>query len=168
METKEIVEVDGARIMTVFVERLVDLPVAEVWKAWTEPESFKKWWGPAAYTCPYCIIDLKVGGKTLSCMREPEGKDFWTTATYQEIVPMKKIVYIDSFSDRKGNPVPPSYYELPEEVWGEEVKVTVTMEEYEGKTKMSVEQTGIPEEMYNDCIIGWKQSFDKMEVSLKK
>lgn len=165
MEEKENTTVE--KMTTVKLERLIDLPLAEVWKAWTEAESFKKWWGPAAYTCPYCVIGPHVGGENFNCMRSPEGKDFWSTAIYEEIVPMRKIVYIDSFADSDGNLVRPSYYEMPG-VWGEEMRVTLTMREYEGKTKMSLQHEGIPVEMYNDCVIGWGQSFDKMEVSLKK
>lgn len=29
---------------TISIKRTVNLPLSTVWKAWTEPESFKKWW----------------------------------------------------------------------------------------------------------------------------
>lgn len=80
---------------TVSITRTFNLPVDTVWKAWTEPESFKKWWGPKDYTCPSCTIDFKVGGKNLAAMRGPDGKDIWSTGTYKEIIPQKKIVYTD-------------------------------------------------------------------------
>lgn len=163
----ETTEKTGLKLTTVFVETIIDLPLATVWKAWTDAETFRKWWGPAAYTCPYCEIELKVGGQNLNCMRSPEGKDVWSTGTYEEIVPMKKIVYIDSFSNSLGDPVLPSYYEIPGE-WGEEMKVTINMEDKGGKTRLVMVQEGIPEEMHDDCMIGWKQSFEKMEVSLEK
>ena len=79
---------------------------------------------------------------------------------------MKKIVYTDSFSDEKGNQVPASYYNMPGD-WLMEQEVTVTLEDVNGKTKMTMEQTNIPEEMYDDCISGWQQSFDKLESNLK-
>lgn len=166
METQDIDLKAPGKQTAVFVEVLIDLPLATVWKAFTEAESLKKWVGPSAYTCPYCELDFKVGGKTLICMREPEGKDFWSTATYEEIVPLKKIVYIDSFSDKEGNPVPPSYYELPG-VWSDEIKVTVNLQDWHGKTRIILIHEGIPEETHDDCVIGWRQSFDKMEVSLQ-
>ena len=31
---------------TITIKRTFNLPLTTVWKAWTEPESFKKWWGP--------------------------------------------------------------------------------------------------------------------------
>ena len=151
---------------TLSIKRTINLPLTAVWKAWTEPESAKEWWGPKNFTCPYCTIDLRVGGKNLSCMKSKEGQEFWSTGTFVEIIPMKKLVYIDSFSDSDGHPVPPSHYNMPG-VWGNELKVTVTFEEVDGKTVMNLEHEGIPEEMFDDCVLGWQQSFDKMDDNLK-
>jgi uncharacterized protein YndB with AHSA1/START domain len=41
-------------------------------------------------------------------MRSPEGRDFWSTGVYREIVEPERIVYTHSFADEKGNPVPAS------------------------------------------------------------
>ena len=72
---------------TVSIKRTFDLPLATVWKAWSDAESFKKWWGPTDYTSPNCTIDFKVGGKYLASMKGPDGKETWSTGTYKEIVP---------------------------------------------------------------------------------
>lgn len=166
MTTKNSDTAIAGKQKTVSIDRTFNLPLSKVWKAWTEPESFKKWWGPKDYTCPYCKIELKVGGKNLSSMKSSEGKEFWSTCTYKEIIPMKKIVYLDSFSDSKGNNVSPSYYEMPGD-WGNELLVTLTFEEVNGKTKMTLRHEGIPEEMHDDCVTGWQQSFDKLESNFK-
>ena len=92
------------------ITRVFNFPRSLVWKAWSMPEMLKKWWGPKDYTCPVCKIDFRVGGKYLSCMRSPEGKDYWSTGIYRQIVPIKIIVMTDSFADEKGNVVPASYY----------------------------------------------------------
>jgi uncharacterized protein YndB with AHSA1/START domain len=151
---------------TVFVTRILDLPLNSTWKAWTDSESFKKWWGPREYTCPTCSIDFRVGGKYLACMKAHDGREFWSTGVFKEIVPLHKIVYTDSFSDSKGNVVPASDYKMPGN-WPLELIVTLTLEEVGGQTKLALQQVGIPEEIYNDCIEGWQQSFDKLESNLK-
>src|SRR4051812_15991582 len=46
----------------VTLERVYDAPLASVWKAWTDPEMLKQWWGPNDVTIPECKVDLKVGG----------------------------------------------------------------------------------------------------------
>lgn len=162
MEAKTNNSSSQGRNKIVSISRTFDLPVSTVWKAWTEPESFKKWWGPKDFTCPECKIDLKVGGKTLACMKSnKDGKEYWSTATYVEIVPNKRLVYQDDFSDSKGNKVDPSYYNMGG-TWGD-VKVTVEFEDMGSRTRMVMTQSGIPEEMYDDCIKGWQECFDKME-----
>ncbi len=151
---------------TVHITRTFDLPSKKVWQALTEPESFKKWWGPEGFTCPYCSIDLKVGGKYLACMRSSDGTDFWSTGHYEEIIPFKKLVCTDSFSNEKGNIVSAASLGMPGN-WPTELLVTYILEEVNGKTKLTMDQVGIPDEMYDDCIQGWNQSLDKLEKNLK-
>ena len=151
---------------TVSINRTFDLPLATVWKAWTDAESFKKWWGPTDYFCTKCTIDFKADGKYLANMKGPDGKETWSTGVFEKIVPMKKIVYTASFSDDKGNVIPASAIGMPGE-WNLELLITADFEEINGKTKLSLTQESIPEEMYDDCIKGWQQSFDKLEKNFK-
>jgi uncharacterized protein YndB with AHSA1/START domain len=148
-----------------FLTRKFDASREHVWKAWTDSESFIKWWGPEHFSCPFCQIDFKVGGKYLNCMLSRDGRDFWSTGTYIEIVPMKRIVYTDSFSDEKGNVVSPTQFDM--EGLPSELEVRVTFEEFEGGTKMSLSHIGIPEgEMEEGIKRGWNESFDKLEKML--
>lgn len=147
------------------IERTFDAPREQVWKAWTDPERFMLWWGPKGFTSPACKIDLHVGGRYLACMRSPEGRDYWSTGVYREIVPYTKIVYTDSFANAKGNVVPASHYGMQGD-WPLELLVTVTFEENGGKTIMTMRHEGIPSEMMNDCNTGWNESFDKLAGTL--
>jgi len=36
----------------IVIERVFDAPKEMVWKAWTDPEMVKKWWGPEGFTAP--------------------------------------------------------------------------------------------------------------------
>jgi len=144
------------------ITRVFDAPRGKVWKAWTDPEELKKWWGPKNFTAPVSKIDLRVGGKYLSCMRAPDGKDYWSTGVYREIVPMERIVVTDSFADEKGNVVPASHYGMTED-FPLELLVTVTFEQLGNKTKMVLRHEGIPEGMMRELTeTGWSESFDKL------
>jgi uncharacterized protein YndB with AHSA1/START domain len=164
METHDNLLADHQKIIS--IHRKFDLPVDTVWKAWSEPASCKKWWGPKDFTCPHCSIDFKVGGKYLSCMQAPDGKQFWSTGVYKEIIPQRKIVFTDNFADSKGNIKSASDLNMPGD-WPQELSITVTLEEVAGKTDLSLQHVGIPEEMYDECIQGWQESFDKLERNLK-
>lgn len=149
------------------ITRIFDAPGDLVWKAWTDPDEIKKWWGPKNFTAPVSQIDFRVGGRYLYCMRSPEGQDFWSTGTYKEIVPGKRIVATDSFADAEGNVVPATHYGLGAD-FPLELEVTVTLEEKDGQTKMTLRHVGIPEgEMRDQTSAGWNESFDKLAENLK-
>lgn len=151
----------------IIIRRVFDAPRELVWKAWIDPEHFQRWWGPKDYTCPFCQMDLRVGGKYLNCMRSPEGQDFWSTGVYREIVPLQRIVYTDSFADAEGNVVPATHYGMSPD-FPLEMLVTVTLEDYEGKTKMTLKHSGLPAgEMGELAGSGWNESFDKLAENLK-
>ncbi len=144
------------------ITRIFDAPRELVWQAWTEPEPVKRWWGPRNFTSPVVKIDLRVGGKYLNCMRSPEGKDYWSTGTYKEIVPAERLVVTDSFSDEKGNIVPASYYGMSGD-FPLETAVAVTFETFDGRqTRLTLRYPGIPTENLADAESGWQQSFDKL------
>lgn len=148
------------------IERVFDAPRDQVWRAWTDPEEVKKWWGPEHFTSPSAKIDLREGGTYLYCMRSPDGKDYWSTGVFREIVPMERIVVTDSFADEKGNVVPGSHYGMGDD-FPLEMQVTVTFEELDGKTKLTLRHAGMPAgEMGDQAGTGWNQSLDKLAASL--
>jgi uncharacterized protein YndB with AHSA1/START domain len=148
------------------ITRIFDAPRELVWQAWTDPKQLVKWWGPKDFTAPVAKIELRVGGKYLYCMRSPEGQDYWSTGTYREVVPLERLVCTDSFADADGNVVPGSHYGLGED-FPLEMQVTITFEEVDGKTKMTLKHVGLPENMSDMTSTGWNESFDKLAESLK-
>ncbi len=152
---------------TITIKRTLNLPLDNVWKAFSEAESFKIWWGPNDYNCPECKMDFKVGGTYLACMQSIKtGEKIWSTGTFLAIEDHRKIIYTDSFADSEGNKVPASFYKMPGE-WPLELIVTLELENVNGKTHLSLLHEGISEEMHSECIIGWQQSLDKLEQTLK-
>jgi len=149
------------------ITRVFDAPVELVWKAWTEPEHLMRWWGPKTFTSPSCKIDLRVGGKYLFCMRDSDGKDYWSTGIFREIVPQKRLVFTDSFSDAQGNVVPATYYGMSSQ-FPEELLVTLTFEDLVDKTRMTLHHSGFPEGNDKDMAsVGWNESIDKLAASLQ-
>lgn len=154
----------------IVITREFDAPRHLVWRAWTEPEHFSKWWGPKDFTSPDPKMDFREGGKYLWCMHGPDGKDFYfySTGAYREIVPQEKIVLTDSFADAEGNVISAEEHGLSGD-WPEELLIVVTFEDKDGKTKMTMKQVGVPAgEMTEMTTAGWNQSFDKLAESLKQ
>lgn len=156
------------REQDILITRVFDAPRDLVWKAWTEPEHFKRWWGPKDFTCPFCEMDLRVGGKYLNCMRSPEGKEYWGTGVFREIIPMERLVFTDCFADEKGNVVPATHYGLSAD-FPLEMLVIVTFEDLNGRTKMTLEHIGVPVGPDSDGTQqGWSESFDKLAQTLQQ
>jgi len=148
--------------------RVFEAPRGIVWKAWTEPERVKDWWGPKGYTTPACDIDLRVGGRFLLCMRSPEGKDYWIMGVYREIVPLEKLVYTDSFADEHGNVVPAAHYGMNPEI-PLELLVIVTFEDLGRRTKLTLRHAGLPEGPHQaGAQQGWSESLDRLEASMAR
>jgi uncharacterized protein YndB with AHSA1/START domain len=152
------------------ITRILDAPRELVWKALTEPEYVKRWWGPKVFTTPVAKIDLRVGGEYLNCMRSPDGKDFWSKGVFREIIPLERLIMTDSFADEKGNTVPGTYYGMGPD-FPLELLITVTFEEHEGKTKLTLRHSDISSLNATDrdnMELGWKESFDKLADELAK
>ena len=165
-KTKQDIKQQGSALQNeIVINRVFNLPVSVVWLAWTDAEYFKKWWGPRGFTCPSSKMEARVGAKYLNCMRGPDGKEYWSTGVVKELIPERKLVVTDSFSDDKGNIKPASEYGMPGD-WPKELLITVYLEEADGATKMKLKHQGIPNEMREDCIKGWNESFDKLEENI--
>jgi len=148
------------------IYRVFDIPINKVWKALTEPEEFKKWWGPKGFTCPSSKMEARVGAKYLNCMKGPDGKEYWSTGTVKELIPKKKLVVTDSFSDSQGNIKTAAEHGLKGD-WPKELLITFELEEADGATKLRLQHKGVPDEMHDECKQGWNESFDKLEENIK-
>ena len=96
--------------------RTFDAPVEDVWRAWTEPELVKRWWGPTGFTTPLAEMDVREGGTSLVCMRAPAefgGQDMYNTWTYATVIPMERLEFVQTFTDADRNPVEPADLGLP-------------------------------------------------------
>lgn len=151
------------------IDRIFEAPRELVFRAWTDPELFMRWWGPKDFTSPFCKMDFRVGGRYHFSLRSPDGKDYWSTGEYREIVPPSRLVFTDSFADDKGNAVPASYYGM-EVDWPEELVVTLIFEEVDSRrTRMILTHTGMPPgEVVEMTGASWNESFDKLQKLLNE
>lgn len=151
----------------VTITRIINAPVATVWKMWTDPKEVVKWWGPADYTSPSAQLDLRQGGQYVFAMRAPEyqgGKESFTSGEYKEIVPMKKLVFTQGLSDAEGNHLPAD--QLPPD-FPEDILTTLKFKEVNGLTELVIIEKGWkPSTMSVFAYAGMHQSLDKLSVIL--
>jgi len=147
---------------TLVITRTFNAPRTLVFKAWTEPERVKQWWGPRGFTTPFCEIDRRVGGVSRNCMRSSEGRDYWSQGIYHEIEEPGRIVCSDAFADEHGNIVSPEDYGMSAD-WPTEAIITLTLTEHVGKTRLMLQHWPIKPGPERDmCQQGWNESLDKL------
>lgn len=141
------------------ITRVFNATPSQVYKMWTEPEHIAKWYGPKGFTVPEAKIDLRVGGEFLIHMKMPNGDIFPNPGVIREVIENEKIQFSLMQYDEQGN--------LQVEMLN-----TVTLEEQDGKTKMTfhvVEVKTIPGvQPLKGLDHAWGQSFDKLEEALSK
>lgn len=76
--------------------RIVDVPRAHIWRAWTESALLMPWFCPLPWKTIDCEIDLRPGGIFRTTMQSPEGQEFPNAGCYLEVVPQEKLVWTNA------------------------------------------------------------------------
>jgi len=126
-------------------------PPDEVFRAWTDPARFGRWFGTEATTVEDVSIDLQVGGEWRARMVLGDGTEIGWHGSYHEVDAPHHLVL--SLSDRPGD-----QYE----------RVTVDLEAVEGGTQMTFTQSGgnMPPEHHAEAEAGWRAFFDDLATGL--
>ena len=71
-------------------------PVApeKVYRAWTDPEAIKRWWGPGPQeSVSLAELDVRVGGRLRIVFGGADGKANECAGVYKEVVPNRRLVF---------------------------------------------------------------------------
>ncbi len=71
-------------------------PVApeKVWRAWTEPQALKRWFGPGGNDPVSSVeLDLRAGGRYRIVFGGPDGAAHEVQGVYREVVPNRRLVF---------------------------------------------------------------------------
>lgn len=75
------------------LSRVLAAPREQVWKAWTQPEQIKAWWGPTGFSTSTRSMAVQVGGQWRFVMHGPDGRDYENLITYLEVAEPERLVY---------------------------------------------------------------------------
>lgn len=153
----------ASEVERMVVTRVFDAPRELVWKAWTEPKYVMQWWGPKDFTAPVCRMDFRVGGKSLFCMKTPDGQEFWNAIEYHEIVPHEKIVSSMYFSDAEGNKIEAEEVGIEHEAVDGAFDVTLFENLGDGRTKLTqIGNEPMESARESGQLEGWNQILEKL------
>jgi uncharacterized protein YndB with AHSA1/START domain len=155
------------------ITRELDAPREAVWKAWTNAESMKQWWGPKGCTILQCKMDLRPGGVFHYCMRYLNNEAMWGKFVYREITAPERIAWVSSFSDENGGVTRHPF----SETWPLELLSIMTLSENEGKTTLTlrwapIAPSDIERETFNgghdSMRQGWTGTLDQLTEFLAR
>ncbi|MFC6734417.1 SRPBCC domain-containing protein [Haladaptatus sp. DYSN1] len=133
------------------VSRVIKAPAERIYKAFLDADALAKFSPPAGYTARYDHADGEVGGTyrgTFTSLDKSDEHSF--SGEYVELVPNERIVQTDQFET-----------DTPE--MQSEMTVTITLEEVEDGTKVTVRQEGIPKPIpAEDAATGWGMSLENL------
>lgn len=157
---------DTTKKFDMIMTRTFDASPEMVWKAWSDSNWIKQWWGPTGFTSPNCRLQFWEGGTTIVCMRAPAewgGMDMYNSWTYKKINPLKSIEYTFDWVDKDGNLISPASMGLPPNM-PRNMRHLVTIKDLgNGKTEMTIAEYGYPtEELVKLSHGGMGQCLDKM------
>jgi uncharacterized protein YndB with AHSA1/START domain len=143
------------------LERLVDVPVELVWKAWTEPEHLKAWFAPRPYETIECEIDLRPGGIFRTVMRAPDGTVFDddTGGCFLEVVEPHRLVWTSALA--------PGYRPLPRDDDGFAFTAELTFEAVNQSTRYTAraihaDSGGAAAHEQMGFVDGWGTALDQL------
>jgi uncharacterized protein YndB with AHSA1/START domain len=73
--------------------RTVNAPQEIVFRAWSEPEHLKNWWGPNGFTNTFNVFDFQVGGKWSFIMHGPDKGNYANECEFIKIDPPSLIAW---------------------------------------------------------------------------
>jgi uncharacterized protein YndB with AHSA1/START domain len=145
-------ESTGTRTDAYTCTRTFDAPREDVFRAWTDPASFGRWWGGReASTRDSVSMDVRVGGEWRGTIHHPGGVQPFS-GVFREIVAPERLVM--TLSD-KADPDPVRFH-----------LVTVDLRDVRGRTEMHFTQLGDfgddPEAMKKNLESGYPNFFDAL------
>ena len=167
----------ATKLKELVITREFDAPRERVWKAWTDPEMVRRWWGPEGFSAPSIKIDLRVGGKYIFAMQGPPGSQLeevgYNAGVFKEVVPNEKLVLTIYMSDKDGKMVDPTEYGMDPD-FTKESSYTILFEDIgSGRTRLSLVFPKPESEAEYQAILksgmeeGWNSQLNKLEQALR-
>jgi uncharacterized protein YndB with AHSA1/START domain len=153
------------------ITRTFDAPRDLVWRAFTEAEHLKHWWGPKGFKMLSCKLDLQPGGVFHYGMQAPDGSVMWGKWVFREIFAPERLTIVISFSDANAgitrHPFAP--------VWPAEMLGTTTFTAHGRKTLLTsrtiafnatADERNAFEAGFDSMEQGFTGTFDQLEAYL--
>jgi len=136
------------------LQRSYPVSPEKVWRAWTDPQALKRWWGPGGPEAVSLVqLDVRVGGRFRIVFGGAQGAEHEVQGVYREVVPNRKLVFT---------------WTWPRTTPERESLVTILFRPAAGGTELDFTHSGHFDETVRDNHKrGWGEAFVKLERFLR-
>lgn len=136
------------------LRRHYPVPPERLWRAWTDPQAVRQWWGPGpGHSVSLAELDVRVGGRFRIVFGGTEGKDHECAGVYREVVPNRRLVFT---------------WTWPRSTPERESLVTIVFRAAREGTELDFRhERFLDEKVRNEHREGWSSCFDKLERFLQ-
>jgi len=78
--------------------RVYDAPPEKLYRAWTDPETLKRWIAPRPYETVQAEMEVRPGGICSFVMKGPDGAEIPCPGVYLEVVENRRLVTTDAYT----------------------------------------------------------------------
>lgn len=140
------------------IVRRFERPRAVLWKAWSEADQLKNWWGPKGCSIEVARFEFRAGGFFHYAMQFDNAPTMWGRFNYREISAPERLVWLNSFAnERCGIARAPFSEHCPLEI-----ENAVTFTEQAGTTTVTLRAEPFGE------IDGERRYFEELRPSLEQ
>jgi uncharacterized protein YndB with AHSA1/START domain len=85
------------------IDRVIDAPVADVYRAYTDPDLYSQWVGPRGYVMDVTKFDVRDGGQWAFVHHTTDGGEFGFHGSYHSVQPRERIVQTFEYEGAAGH-----------------------------------------------------------------
>ena len=134
------------------IRRTFAAPREKVFRAWTDPQTLKQWFGPPGFKTTVAEVDLRVDGEFRLTLQKPTGEVVSAFGTFREIRPSERVVCTWNWD----------YNDIGDTI------LTLEFHDAGGETELVLTHERFPTIEHRDGHnTGWTGCFDKLEEFLR-
>lgn len=132
------------------IQRRFPVAPEKVWRAWTDPQALKRWFGPGdAQAVSVAEVDVRVGGRFRLVFGGPKGDEHEVQGVYKEVVQNRRLVFT---------------WTWPRTTPERESVITIVFKASGGGTELDFRHEQHYDETVRDGHLrGWTETFVKLE-----
>ncbi len=133
------------------LSRRFDASVADLWRAWTEPDWLARWFAPGTMRAEVLAFDARTNGRYRIRMHDDDGETHTVGGRFQTVEPRQRLVM--SWAWEGGD--------------AHESTVTVTFTSVGDQAELRIVHAGLPgDESIREHGEGWQGCLAKLEAAL--